>query len=49
MNNLTRDEIMIILTALQKEYGFGYSDKPGIGVLQAKLSVWLEVKQRQGN
>lgn len=43
--NLTAKEIGLILEALSKVYGFGYSTAPGVGALQAKLSIMLEVKQ----
>lgn len=39
---LTREEIRIILDALQAKYGHGYSKEPGVGALQAKLSIMLE-------
>jgi len=43
--DLTAEEITIILEALGKEHGPGYA--PGrVGKLQAKLSIWLEVKSR---
>jgi len=40
---LTHDEITIILNALQKEYGVGYSGAEGVAQLQAKLSLMLQV------
>ena len=35
----TQEEIQIILQALRKEYGFGYSGVEVVEVLQAKLSI----------
>lgn len=43
---LTAEEIRLILDALQKVYGFGYSNEPGVGPLQAKLGIMLEAKLR---
>ncbi len=40
---LTAAEIRLILEALREKYGAGYSDKPEIGALQAKLSILLEM------
>ncbi len=41
--SLTATEIGLILEALREKYRRGYSSVPGIGGLQAKLSVMLEV------
>ena len=38
---LTAEEIQIIFEALKAKYGEGYSVEPGIGALQAKLSIML--------
>ena len=40
---LTEGEIRFILKTLEKQYGFGYSDVPEVGRLQAKLSIMLEM------
>ena len=40
---LTKAEITLILDLIREKYGFGYSDKPEIGKLQAKLSMMLEM------
>jgi hypothetical protein len=45
---LTQAEIQIILEALRKQYGPGYSDVAEVSHLQAKLSLMLEVAQRTG-
>jgi hypothetical protein len=48
--NLTLSEIRIILEALSAKYGFGYSSVPGVGALQAKLSIMMEMAhKREGN
>ena len=44
---LTVEDIQTILQALRDKYGFGYSDEPGIGALQAKLSIMLEMAAEQ--
>jgi len=44
MMTLTAKEIGLILEALQKVYGFGYSDKPEVSALQAKLGIMLQVR-----
>lgn len=45
---LTKDEILQILDALTDKYGMGYSSVEGVGALQAKLSVMLEVAGCEG-
>lgn len=40
---LTVADIRLILKLLAEKYGSGYSDHPEIGILQAKLSVMLEL------
>jgi len=42
---LTSKEIVLILEKIHP--GFGYSKDPGVSVLQAKLSIMLEVAQRR--
>jgi hypothetical protein len=44
---LTTKDIHIILDALAKEYGPGYSRAEGVGSLQAKLSMMLEVAAKR--
>lgn len=45
----TISEIALILNALTHKYGFGYSDIPEVGQLQAKLSIMGEMaSQRDG-
>lgn len=44
---LTTEEILFILELLQEKYGFGYSEDPKIGQLQAKLSIMLEAASRR--
>ena len=41
--NLTADEIRLIFELIEEKYGFGYSDVPEVGQLQAKLSIMLEM------
>ena len=41
--DLTANEIIIILEALEKMHGPGYATGI-VGKLQAKLSIWLQVK-----
>ena len=43
---LTLEEIKIILDAMSHKYGAGYSEEPGVGQLQAKLSILMEVRRR---
>jgi hypothetical protein len=47
---LTTAEIQLILEALSAKYGMGYSDKPEVGRLQAKLSIMqqMSVAQKSG-
>lgn len=40
---LTKEEVQLLLRLLREKYGPGYSEEPGVGQLQAKLSVMLEV------
>jgi hypothetical protein len=40
---LTKEQILLILDALTAKYGFGYSNVEGVGALQAKLSIMLQV------
>lgn len=47
MQNLTMDEIRVLLSALREKYGPGYSDDPIVGKLQAKLSILLELEHRK--
>lgn len=44
---LTNKEIFLILDLITKEHGFGYSKDPIVRQLQAKLSVMLEVLQKE--
>ena len=44
---LTSKEIRLILEALCEKYGPGYSDEPGVGALQAKFSIMLEMTVNQ--
>ncbi len=44
---LTSKEIRMVLEALREKYGPGYSDEPGVGALQAKLSMMLEMAVNQ--
>jgi hypothetical protein len=46
MTFIDKQEITLILNALDKVYGPGYSSFPGVAQLQAKLSIMLEVKTR---
>lgn len=46
MNRLTKDEILLILKAIEKAHGVGYSNDPKVAALQAKLSIMLEVAMR---
>lgn len=43
---LTADEILLILGLLREKYGPGYSKDKEIALLQTKLSILLEAKQR---
>ena len=45
---LTVRDIEIILEALRKQYGHGYSDVKDVGALQAKLSIMLELAASTG-
>lgn len=47
MGTLTTEEVRLILEALEKQYGRGYSSRPEIGRLQAKLSILGEMAQRR--
>lgn len=47
MGVLTSQEVRLILEALEKQYGRGYSNRPEIARLQAKLSILAEVAQRR--
>jgi hypothetical protein len=49
MYRLTTAEIMLILDAFGQLHGIGYSADPAVGRLQAKLSVWLEMKVADGD
>lgn len=42
MFRITASEYSILLEALRCKYGFGYSDQPQVGKLQAKLSIMGE-------
>lgn len=44
---LTAEEILFVLELLQEKYGFGYSEDPKVGRLQAKLSIMLEATSQQ--
>lgn len=44
---LTTADIYLILNALRDKYGMGYSDEPGVGTLQAKLSIMLEMASKK--
>jgi len=43
---LSSNDIKILLNMLREKYGFGYSEIQEIGLLQAKLSIMLEMKTR---
>ena len=43
---LTSNDIKILLNMLREKYGFGYSEIQEIGLLQAKLSIMLEMQNR---
>ena len=45
--DLTVKDIRLILEALSEQYGFGYSEKPNVGMLQAKLSIMLEIATKR--
>lgn len=40
---LSKQEILFILELMRQKFGFGYSDAPGVGALQAKLSILMEM------
>lgn len=44
---MTIEEIRLILGALAKVYGTGYSDRPEVCKLQTKLSIMLAVAVRR--
>ena len=45
---LTRDEILLILHALEEKHGPGYSSDEAVAKLQGKLSIMLEVARLKG-
>lgn len=46
---LTLSEAAYVLDLIREKEGPGYSPKPAVGKLQAKLSVLLELGQRMGD
>lgn len=44
--DITLEETRVLLEALRNQYGPGYNSDRVVGGLQAKLSIWLEVKGR---
>lgn len=45
---LTRDEILLILNALEEKYGPGYPSDEAVVKLQGKLYIMLEVAKAKG-
>lgn len=46
---LTLSEARYVLDLIREKEGPGYSPKPGVGKLQAKLSLLVELGQRLGD
>lgn len=44
---LTVEEIQRLLELISEKYGFGYSNEPGVGALQAKLSIMQEMAAKR--
>lgn len=47
--DITLEETRVLLEALRNQYGPGYNRDRVVGGLQAKLSIWLEVKSRSAS
>lgn len=45
---LTVEELQFIMQLISDRFGRGYSDVPGVGRLQAKLSILAEVASNTG-
>ena len=43
---LTKKEILFILDLIKEKHGPGYSDNRDVGILQAKLSIMLDLLQK---